>query len=101
MLSRVFIFASRLKAWFLCIVRVANSPPQAMIQLGAVKDYLSRMHGFYGVERDCEVASVLDVDHKLGPSAWSDSSHCSEFFATIRYEGLESHFDLLPHGSLL
>src|ERR1700687_5794439 len=58
------------------------------------------MHRLHGVERDCEVAGILDVDHKLRPAAWCDLANGAELFAAIRDERLESHFNLLLHDFL-
>jgi hypothetical protein len=82
-------------------VRVADSHTEAMIQLGAVENHLSRMHRFHGGERDRKVAGVLDVDHQLGPTAWCDRPNGAELFATIRNERLKPYFDALVHNSLL
>src|SRR6266446_6483780 len=59
------------------------------------------MHRLHGVERDGEVAGVLNVDHQLRPTARRDLANGAELFATIRYERLESYFNLLLHDVLL
>src|SRR5437016_2211177 len=58
------------------------------------------MHRLHGVERDCEVAGVLDIDHQLGPAAWRDLANGTELFAAVRHERLESHLNLLLHDFL-
>src|SRR5205807_1617046 len=65
------------------------------------ENHLFRMHRFHGVERDCEVAGVLDVDQKFGPALRLDRSHRAELLCTIGYKGLEPHLDFLFHDCSL
>jgi hypothetical protein len=93
--------ALRSRAGFLGIVRLANGLSKATVQLTAIQDDLLRMHCLDRIERNDEVARILDVDHKLGPAGWRNLADSAELLATVGSKRLVSYLDMFWHDSLL
>src|SRR5262249_30387293 len=83
------------------IVCVTDRPSKLPPQLGAVQDDLLRMYRLDCGEGYNKFASILHVNHKLGPPGRRNRSNCAELLTSISNKRLISYLDRFLHNSVL
>src|SRR5437016_9928645 len=87
----------RLQPWNLRVVCVADRCPKPTVQLAALEDHLLGMHRLDGIQRDAELAGILDVHHETIRRYAPDRA---ELLTPIGHERLVPDFDRLSHDPL-
>ena len=76
------------------VVRMTNGVAHLRVEFAAVQDDFAVVNGGHGAERDREVPSVLDIDMKLGSTAWRNLADRADLIIAVAEEDLKPDFDV-------
>src|SRR5262249_57351560 len=76
-------------------VRMADRPPQTIVELAAVQDHLVGVNGSNGIERNGEIAGVLHIDDKLRAAVRRNFADGAERLISVMHENVETFADRL------